>query len=69
MPTQITFANGTTVAVAADPHEVHEQLLAGHGTAVPLRDTQGEPVYVNPAAIAYFEAEVVYDGPIVDVIG
>jgi len=69
MLTRITFANGKTLDVAAEPLEVHEQVLAGHGTAVPLRNTQGEPVYVNPAAIAYFEAEVVYDGPIVDVIG
>jgi len=69
MPTRITFANGKPVEVADEPELVHEQLLAGHGTAVPLRNTQGEPVYVNPAAIAYFEAEFEYDGPIVEVIG
>ena len=71
MPTQITFANGTTVDVAEGPERVQEQLLAGHGTAVPLfsRTTQGELVYVNPAAIAYFEATHPYEAPIVEVIG
>jgi hypothetical protein len=69
MPTRITFANGKTIDVADDPERVHEQLLTGHSTAVALENTEGERVYVNPAAIAYFEATHPYEAPIVEVIG
>jgi len=69
MPTRITFANGKPVEVADEPELVHEQLLAGHGTAVALENTEGERVYVNPAAIAYFKAAHPDEGPIVEFFG
>ena len=48
---------------------MHEQLLAGHGTAVALENTEGERVYVNPAAIAYFEAAHPDEAPVVEFFG
>jgi hypothetical protein len=54
MSTRITFASGATLEVAEQLAKANEQLFAGRGVRLESREG-GEPVYVNPAVVAYIE--------------
>jgi hypothetical protein len=57
MPTQIHFVADDNMPLTVDEDPAQVQVRLGSGRGVIELHTEGQPIYLNPAAITFFSAE------------